>query len=105
MARTKNPDSVTWCVYVHRNRENGKVYVGKTSRKPNYEITIHNSTVILIELPCYCFCSESLDIPMVSAILFPPSHHHGSISPGGFLPSGTLSGNRYGEIVKSMGNR
>lgn len=29
MGKKKNPDSVTWCVYVHKNRENGKVYVGK----------------------------------------------------------------------------
>lgn len=36
MARVKNPDSAKWRVYVHKNRENGKVYVGKTCRKPEY---------------------------------------------------------------------
>ena len=36
MGRVKNPDDATWCVYIHRNRENGKVYIGKTCRKPEY---------------------------------------------------------------------
>lgn len=36
MKKSKNPDDVSWCVYIHENRENGKIYIGKTCRKPEY---------------------------------------------------------------------
>ena len=36
MNNAKNLDNVTWCVYIHKNQKNGKIYIGKTCKKPEY---------------------------------------------------------------------